>query len=135
MAKVRDSYIITGTILLWLGPDNIHCCPQLITLDSLEKVVDFSAIVHSNVAMISKSLHYGVMFLVKCDILVPIPSFPLTSIIRDLQLSFCFCFFCLPGHMVRAKILIVDVEQDSLTILHTLSLFHIYICVCIHEDL
>ena len=111
------------TILFWLGSDNIDCYLQLSSLDALEKVAYFGAIVHSTVTIICKAFNVGILFLVECA---------LTIIVRDLQLSFCFCG--LPGHMVGAKKMLVDVEEHSLTIMHTLHLFHVDVCIHVHTS-
>ena len=83
--------------------------------------------------MIFKALHHCVLFLLECNILVPIPLFILTIIMRISQLS--FCFFDLPDHMVGAKIWLMDIDEHSLTILHTLLLFHVYMSSHVHENL
>ena len=61
LTKIRQSCVQSYVILLWLGPDKINLCLQLSTLYSLEKVADFSAIVHSTVAMIYGALHYCIL--------------------------------------------------------------------------
>ena len=109
LANIRYSCIKIFAILLLLGPSNIDCCLQLSILDCLEKVSDLCAITHSTVALIYQSLHYSLLFLMECDILVTIPSFLLTIIV--MQLSFCFCG--LPGHMVRDKKLLKNVKKHS----------------------
>ena len=119
------------TILFWLGPNNIDHCLQLGALNALEEVMDFGAIVHSTVAITCKAPHDGVLFLVECNILIPIPPFHLTIKVRGLQLS--FCIFGLPGHMIRAEELLVGIKEHSLAILCTLSLFHIDICIHVLE--
>ena len=106
---------------------------QLSTLHSLEKVADFSSIIKTTVTVVCNALHYCVLFLVECNIRVPISSFLCTIIMRVLQLSFCFC--SLPGHIVRAKKLLLDVKEHSSIILHTLYLFYIYISVHVCENL
>ena len=73
------------------------------------------------------------MFLVECDIFVPIPPFHLTIIVRCLQLS--FCIYGMLGHMIRAEKKLVDVKEYSSTILCTLPLFYIAIFVSVCEHL
>ena len=97
--------------IFWLGLDNIDSSLQLSALDALEEVADFGSIVHSTIAIVCKALHDGKLFSVECHVLVPILPFPLIIIVRGLQLSFCFCG--LPGHMVRAKKLLLDVKDYS----------------------
>ena len=41
----------------------------------------------------------------------------------------------MPGHMARAERLLMDIKGHSLTILHTLSLLHVNICIHVHEDI
>ena len=108
MAHIRHGGVKIDAILLWFGMDNIYCCLQLRALDALEKVADFCAIVHTTVAIIYKILHDCVLFFVEDDIFVPVPCLSLTIIMGVLQLS--FCIYGLPGHMVRAKKLLMDVE-------------------------
>ena len=38
------------------------------------------------------------------------------------------------GYMVRAEEPLMETKVHSLTILGTLSLFHRYICICVHEN-
>ena len=40
-----------------------------------------------------------------------------------------------PDHMVRAKKMLVDIEEHCLTLLCTFSLFQVNICIDIHEHL
>ena len=94
---------------------------------------DLSAIVHFTVVIICKALHDVVLFFVECNTHVPFPSFLLTIIMRSLQLS--FCIYGKPDHMVKAEILLVDVEAHCLTILQILPLFHVNICIHVCEDL
>ena len=63
LTKIRHSHVKIFAILLWLSPDNTFCCFQLTNLDSLEKLVDLSDIVHSTLAMISKVFHFCVLFM------------------------------------------------------------------------
>ena len=95
--------------------------------------MELSAIMHSTVAVIYQALHYNVLFLVECGILIPIPSFLLIIIVRVFQLPFHICG--LPGHVISAKTLLMDIKEQSLTMLHTLLLCHINICVYVHGDL
>ena len=73
------------------------------------------------------------LFFVECDALVPIPPFHLIIIKRGLQLSSCICG--LHDHMVSAKKTLVDVKERNLTILCTLPLFLIDVCIHVHEHL
>ena len=95
-------------ILLWLGLNNIDHCLQLSAFDASKEVSDFGVIDHSTVAIVCEAHHDGILFFVECDVLVPIPPFYLTVIVRGLQLSFCFCN--VPDHVVGAKKLLVDVK-------------------------
>ena len=79
------------------------------------------------------TLHDGMLLFVDCDIFVSISSFPLTIIVRSLQLSFCFCG--LPGHMARPKKLLMDANEYCLIILCLVSLFHIDISICVCDHL
>ena len=54
--KIIHSCIKILAILFWLGLKNHEWCPQLSTIDSLEKVADFSAIVSAITAMICRLL-------------------------------------------------------------------------------
>ena len=74
LAQTGNGCIKICDILFWLHSDSIDCCLQLSAFDSLEKVADFCATVYSTVAIISKALHYCMLFFVKCDILVPNPA-------------------------------------------------------------
>ena len=85
LIKIRHCSIKTISILLWLGSNNIDCCLQLNALDFYEKIADFSAVINTIVAMILRALHYCLMFLIKCEILVPNTSFLLAIIVWDLQ--------------------------------------------------
>ena len=46
LTKIRHNHIKILVILLWLSSDYIDCFLQLNTLYFLEKVIDFSAIIH-----------------------------------------------------------------------------------------
>ena len=131
LTKKRHSCIKILVILLWLGLDNIGYCLQHSALSSIKKVEDLSAIIHFTVSVIYKALNYCVLFLVECVMLAPIQSFLLTIRVKVLQLSFC----SLPGHMVRAEKLLMDIKEHYSTILHTLPLFHVNICIHVHEYL
>ena len=120
-AQIIHGCIKTHPILLLLGLDNMDCYLQLSALDVLEKVVDFAANVHATIAIICKALYDGMMFFVECNLLVPILCFPLTIIVEGLQLSFCFC--SLPGNMIRAKKLLIDIKEHCSTILCTFLCF------------
>ena len=89
MTKIRHSCIEIFAILTLLGPDNIYSCLQLSTLDSLENMVNPSAIVHSTVTMIYKALHYCVLFILECNRIVSISSLLLIIIVS------CAAFFLL----------------------------------------
>ena len=86
-------------------------------------MANLGTIVHSTIAIISKALHDGMLFFVEGNILAPIPCLSLIIIMVVLQLTFCIC--SLPGCMIRAKKMLVDVKEHSLTVLHGSSLFHI----------
>ena len=88
LAKIRHCCVKICAIFFFLGYDNIDCCLWLNTLDSLERVTTFDAIIHPTVAIICKVLHCSILFLVECDILVPTSSFLLANIVRTLQLFF-----------------------------------------------
>ena len=120
-------------IFFWLGLDNVDHGQQLSALNALEKVTDLGAMVYSTVAVICKALHDDMLFLMLCDVLIPIPPFFLTIIVKNLQLSFSICG--LPDHMVSTKKFLMDVKVHYLTILHTLLLLHVYICIHVCEDL
>ena len=60
LTKMRQSCIKILAIHFCFGPDNINCHLQLSTIDFLEKVVDFNAIINAIVAMISKALFASV---------------------------------------------------------------------------
>ena len=91
----------TFFLLLWVGPIIVDCCLQRSAFDSLEKVLDFSAIMKTTVPMIYKASHKCVLVFVECDIIVPILPFILTIIVWDLQISFCLCGR--HGHVIRAE--------------------------------
>ena len=57
LTKIRDTYVKIFIIPFWLDPDNNDHCFPLSTLNSLEKVADFSAITNVTVAMIRKTFH------------------------------------------------------------------------------
>ena len=133
LTNIRHSHIQILAILLWSGPDNNGHCLLFSALNSLEKMLDLSAIVHPTVAIIYQTLHYHVLLIVQENVLVQVPSFFLIIRVRSLQLSFCCC--SLPGHMLKAKKSLMDIKEHSLTLLCTLSLFYIYISIHGNEDL
>ena len=108
-------------------------CLQLSASSFLKKKADSSAIIDIIYAMIIKALLNHVLFLVECNILVPIPSLHLSIIVSVLQLLLSFCRQS--GHMVMAKKSLMDVEVHSLTILGALPLFHMYICIHVNKNL
>ena len=132
MTKIRHSHVKILAILLWLSPDNTFCCFQLTNFDSLEKLVDFSTMVNSTLAMISKTLHYCVLFMLSTTYLSQSHLFS-HSHSESLQLSFCFC--SLSGHMVRAKKSFVNVKEHRSTILCIFPLLHGYVSIHIHKNL
>ena len=78
------------------------------------------ALFNTTVAMIYKALHYYLLFLVECNILVTIPSLLFTIMMRFLHFSFWFCG--LSSHVVRAKKSHMDIEEHNWT-LHTFLFF------------
>ena len=83
--------------------------------------------------MICKASHNCVPFFDGCNTLVPIPPFLLAIIVWVLQLSFGHCG--MHGYVVSAKKSLMDIKGHSMIILHTFSLFIIYISICVHENL
>ena len=132
LAKVWHSTIKMLAMLLWLDIDSIGHCLQLSASDSLEKVADFSAIIDTTIIMICKALHYCVLFFAESDVIVLMPSAVLTIIVSVLQLSLCNCV--LPGHIVRAKKMLMNVEVHSLTVQASHTLFYINICINVCKD-
>ena len=102
-------------------------------INALEEAVEHGAIVHTTVAIIYMTLHNGMLVFVEGKILVPIPCLSLTITVGILQLSFCFC--SLPGHMVRAKKMLVNIKVHCSTVLCCFSLFHIDISIHVCEHL
>ena len=52
-------------VLLWLGKDNINCCPQVSASNTFEKMADFSLIINTSVMMTYRAIHCCVLFLVE----------------------------------------------------------------------
>ena len=121
-----------SVIILWLGSDNIDYCLQLSSLNSLEKVTDLSAINDTIVAMIGKALYCCVLFLVECNILVSISSIFLSIKVWAFQ-SF-FLLLWTAWQLVMTEKLHMDMEENRLTVLHTPSLFHVYIFIHVKEN-
>ena len=96
-AQIRHSRINIHTYFSGWAQTNLSDASNSVLLMPWRKwQTYFGAFVHTTVSIICNILHEGMTFLVECDIFVPIPPFPLTIIVRGLQLSFCFC--SLPGH-------------------------------------
>ena len=73
------------------------------------------------------------LFFVEGNILVPVSHLSLAIIMVVTLLSFCIC--SLPGHIDRAKKLLMDVKEHSSTILHGFSAFCIDNSVHVYEHL
>ena len=119
--KIRHGSIKMFAILCWLGPDSIDCFLLLSALNSLEKVADLSAIDDTTVAMICFALH-------NCMLSQSHPFYHHHSV--SYAVFFCFCDMIV--HVVKAEILLLDMEEHILTFLHTLSLFHVCISIYVH---
>ena len=86
LMKIRNCGIQFFAMIFLLDQDNNDCQLQLITFYLSEKVKDFSTIVDTNMAMISKALHNCALFVVEISILVSISSFLLTITMWLLQI-------------------------------------------------